>query len=44
MGTGGNLDSDAHLAAWVIGHGAELCSSDTGFARFPGRQWRNPLA
>lgn len=44
MGTGGNLTSDAHLAALAIEHGAELCSSDHDFARFPGLLWRNPLA
>ncbi len=44
LGTGGNLTSDAHLAALAIEHGAELCSSDTDFARFPGLKWRNPLA
>ncbi len=44
MGTGGNLTSDAHLAAVAIEHGAELCSSDTDFARFPSLKWRNPLA
>jgi len=43
MGTGGNLTSDAHLAALSIGHGAELCSSDNDFARFPRLRWRNPL-
>jgi toxin-antitoxin system PIN domain toxin len=32
----GNLTSDAHLAALAIEHGAELCSSDTDFARFNG--------
>jgi toxin-antitoxin system PIN domain toxin len=44
MGTGGNLTSDAHLAALAIEHGAELCSSDTDFARFPCLKWSNPLA
>jgi toxin-antitoxin system PIN domain toxin len=44
LGTGGNLTSDAHLAALAIEHGAELCSSDTDFARFPGLKWKNPLA
>jgi len=44
LGTGGNLTSDAHLAALAIEHGAELCSSDTDFARFPALKWRNPLA
>lgn len=43
LGTGGNLTSDAHLAALAIEHGAELCSSDTDFARFPRLNWRNPL-
>jgi toxin-antitoxin system PIN domain toxin len=44
LGTGGNLTSDAHLAALAIEHGAELCSSDTDFERFDGLKWRNPLA
>ncbi len=44
LGTGGNLTSDAHLAALAIEHGAELCSSDIDFARFQGLKWRNPLA
>jgi len=44
LGTGGNLTSDAHLAALAIEHGAELCSCDGDFARFPGLRWRNPLA
>jgi toxin-antitoxin system PIN domain toxin len=43
-GTGGNLTSDAHLAALAIEHGAELCSCDADFSRFPGLRWRNPLA
>lgn len=43
LGTAGNLTSDAHLAALAIEHGAELCSSDTDFARFPGLRWTNPL-
>lgn len=43
LGTGGNLTSDAHLAALALEHGAELCSCDADFARFPGLKWRNPL-
>jgi uncharacterized protein len=43
-GTGGNLTSDAHLAAMAIEHGAELCSSDTDFARFAGLKWSNPVS
>ena len=42
-GTGGNLTSDAHLAALAIEHGAQLCSLDGDFSRFPGLNWRNPL-
>lgn len=44
LGTGGNLTSDAHLAALAMEHGAELCSSDADFARFRNLKWRNPLA
>ena len=44
IGAAGNLASDAHLAALAIEHGAELCSSDADFARFPGLKWHNPLA
>lgn len=43
LGTAGNLTSDAHLAALAIEHGAELCSSDTDFARFHGLRWSDPL-
>jgi toxin-antitoxin system PIN domain toxin len=44
LGTGGNLMSDAHLAALAIEHGAELYSSDNDFGRFNRLRWRNPLA
>jgi uncharacterized protein len=44
LGTAGNLTSDAHLAALSIEHGAELCSGDSDFARFPRVRWFNPLA
>lgn len=43
-GSGGNLTTDAHLAALAIEHGAELCSTDSDFARFPKLRWLNPLA
>lgn len=43
LGTGGNLTSDAHLAALALEHGAELCSSDHDFARFRHLKWHNPL-
>ena len=42
-GTSGNLTTDAHLAALAIETGAELCSTDADFARFPHLQWTNPL-
>lgn len=42
-GTAGNLVSDAHLAALAIEHGAELCSADRDFGRFPALRWTNPL-
>jgi uncharacterized protein len=44
LGTAGNLTTDAHLAALAIEHGAELCSSDADFARFPGLRWTDPLS
>lgn len=34
---------DAHLAAIAIGHGLEIQSHDTGFARFDGLRWADPL-
>src|SRR6185312_356153 len=44
LGTGGNLTSDAYLAALAIEHVAELCSADNDFGRFRRLRWRNPLA
>ena len=41
-GTGGNLTSDAHLAALALSHGATLVSFDHDFARFPGLHWLHP--
>ena len=43
LGTAGNLTTDAHLAALAIEYQAELASTDTDFARFPGLRWFNPL-
>jgi uncharacterized protein len=43
LGTAGNLTRDAHLAALSIEHGAELCSGDADFARFPRVRWFNAL-
>ena len=41
-GSGGNMTTDAHLAALAIEHGAQLCSFDHDFARFPGLKWIQP--
>lgn len=41
-GTGGNFTTDAHLAALAIENGAELCSADSDFARFPRLKWTDP--
>jgi uncharacterized protein len=41
-GQGGNLVSDAHLAALAIEHGAELLTFDRDFAQFAGLRWRVP--
>lgn len=43
VGVGGNLTTDAHLAALAIEYQAELHSNDADFSRFPGLRWRNPL-
>lgn len=44
LGTGGNLTTDAHLAALAIEYQAELASTDMDFARFRGLRWFNPIA
>jgi len=41
-GTGGNLVTDAYLAALAIGNGATLVTCDRDFARFPGLSWITP--
>lgn len=43
LGQGGNVVSDAHLAALAIEHGLVLATADGGFARFPGLRYENPL-
>ncbi len=43
-GTAGNRTTDAHLAALAIEQGAELCSTDSDFARFTTLRWTNPLS
>jgi len=42
-GVGGNLVTDAHIAALAVEHQAELHSNDTDFSRFSGLNWINPL-
>ncbi len=42
-GSGGNLTSDAQLAATALRHGAVVHTADSDFARFPNVRWYNPL-
>jgi predicted nucleic acid-binding protein len=42
-GRGGNLTTDAHLAALAIESNATLHTADTDFLRFAGLKWLNPL-
>ena len=42
-GSGGNLTTDAVLAALAIEYRCELHSNDTDFSRFSGLRWVNPL-
>lgn len=41
-GTGGNLTSDAHLAALAIEHRGTVVTYDSDFGRFPGVSWTSP--
>lgn len=41
-GAGGNLTTDAHLAALAMGHGLELCTCDSDFKKFSGLRWLDP--
>jgi hypothetical protein len=43
LGVGGNLVTDAHLAALAIEHNAELHSNDVDFTRIAGLRVVNPL-
>src|SRR5436190_23644343 len=38
-----NWITDAHLAALAIERGADFYSADTGFRKFAGLRWTNPL-
>lgn len=42
IGTGGNLVSDAHLAAIAIEHRCVVVSYDHDFGRFAGVNWQSP--
>ena len=42
-GVGGNLVTDAHIAALAMEYQAEVHTNDSDFGRFPGLKWRNPL-
>ena len=44
VGTGGNLSTDALIAAHALECGGIVLSNDTDFARFKGVRWVNPLA
>lgn len=40
---GGNMTTDAYLAALAVENQAVLCSNDGDFSRFEGLKWTNPL-
>lgn len=42
-GVGGNLVTDAQIAALALEYQATIHSNDSDFARFPGLRWHNPL-
>jgi toxin-antitoxin system PIN domain toxin len=42
-GTAGSLVADAHLAALALERGAELCSADADFGRYPRLRWVDPV-
>ena len=42
-GVGGNLVTDAHIAALAMEYEAEVHSHDSDFGRFPGLRWHDPL-
>lgn len=44
LGTGGNLTTDAHIAALAVEKQAEVHSCDADFSRFSGLSWQNPIA
>ena len=42
-GTGGNLTTDAQIAAIALRHRAVIHTADSDYARFPEVRWENPL-
>lgn len=42
LGAGGNIASDAHLAALSLEHRGQVVTYDTDFARFDGVDWEHP--
>ena len=43
VGMGGNLSTDALIAAHALNADAKVYSNDSDFSRFPGLDFRNPL-
>ena len=43
IGAKGNMIPDAYHAALAVESGCTWISTDSGFARFPGLDWRHPL-
>jgi predicted nucleic acid-binding protein len=43
LGKGGNLTTDAHLAALAVEFHGVIHTADTDFLRFSGVKWVNPL-
>lgn len=43
IGTGGNLVTDAQIAAIALEHDAVVHTADTDFMRFAGLRWLNPI-
>ena len=44
VGTGGDLTTDAWIAAIALAHGASVLTLDSDFARFPDVRWESPLS
>jgi toxin-antitoxin system PIN domain toxin len=42
-GSGGNLTTDAQVAAIALRNGAVVHTADSDFARFPKVRWHNPI-